>query len=295
MPANPPAPVSRFVSAPDGLRLHLLDWDCGGRGMPVVCLPGLARTAEDFTALAERLAPARRVLALDYRGRGGSARDPDWKNYDIAVENADVLAQLTAVGIDSAFIVGTSRGGLHAMLLSATRPALLRAVVLNDIGPVIEVVGLLRISGYVGKLPQPASWPDAIDLMKRIMSSQFSGLDEAAWETFARLTFKETDGRLETRYDPALHRQLELLDLQAPVPQLWPQFDGLRHLPTLVLRGENSDLLSRDTLAQMRRRHEGLETHEVAGQGHAPLLLDVATLDVIADFIGRAERTGQPH
>lgn len=280
-----PDPVSRFHSAPDGLKLHLLDHDPGGEATPVVCLPGLTRTAMDFDALARRLARQRRVISIDYRGRGLSERDRDWTNYDPLVENADILAQLTAIGVGEAIFVGTSRGGIHAMIFSATRPAMVKGAVLNDIGPVIETKGITRIRGYVGKLPTPTSWSDASDLARRVMSAQFTALTDADWETYARLTFEEKDGRLVARYDPALAKGLEALDLNAPLPTLWPQFEGLRHVPVLALRGENSDLLSPDTLAEMARRHPRLETQTVEGQGHAPLLLDDATISRIEKFV----------
>ena len=285
-----PEPVSRFMSAPDGLKLHLVDYDPGTPATPVVCLPGLSRTAADFDALARVLSRARRVVAIDYRGRGLSEHDKDWRNYDLAVENADILAQLTAIGVDEAIIVGTSRGGIHAMLFAATRPGLPRAVVLNDIGPVIEAKGLARIRGYVGKLPPPHSLADAVDLGKRIMSAQFTGLDEARWEAWARLTFEEKDGRFLPRYDTRLMKTLEPLDLEAPIPQMWAQFEGLRAIATLVIRGENSDLLSRETLAEMRRRHPRCEAWEAPGEGHAPLLVDDAAIARIAGFIESADQ-----
>ena len=149
-----------FVSAADGLRLFARDYGPRtGTALAVVCLPGLARTCADFHELALSLSqdgkPSRRVLALDYRGRGRSEYDRDWRNYDLKVELADVLAVLTAASIEEAMFVGTSRGGLLTMALSAARPALLRGAVLNDIGPVIEGRGLARIRGYVGKLPAP--------------------------------------------------------------------------------------------------------------------------------------------
>ena len=286
---TPIVPVSRFISAPDGLKLHLLDYDFGGRATPVVCLPGLARTADDFDPLARVLSRSRRVISVDYRGRGRSESDPDWKNYDIPVENADILAQLTAIGVAEAIIIGTSRGGLHAMLLAATRPALLRAVVLNDIGPVIEAKGLARIRGYIGKLPAPNSWSDAVDLARRIMSAQFTGVSDKEWDAYARLTFEEKDGRFQPRYDQRLSKQLEALNFEAPLPTLWPQFEGLRNVPVLALRGENSDLLSIETLAEMGRRHPRLETHIVPGQGHAPLLLDDPTIERILQFVMTAD------
>ena len=202
--------VSRFVRASDGLTLHVRVYGAApDRAWPVVCLPGLTRNAQDFHTLARLLAThperPRRVLALDYRGRGLSARDPDWRNYDIQVEMNDVLALLAALGVGEAAFVGTSRGGLITMALAAARPALLKAVVLNDIGPVIDGKGLIRIRGYVGKLPKPKSWDEAIDALQRLQGAQFPGLDREGWmvarppETWHRAPPTGTAG--SSRYD----------------------------------------------------------------------------------------------
>lgn len=286
---------SHFYSAPDGLKLHAREY--GSRlsaATPVLCLPGLARTAEDFDALARALAGGaaggpRRVVALDYRGRGLSDRDPNWKNYDLRVENADILASMDALGVEHAIFVGTSRGGLHTMMTAATRPAAIRAAILNDIGPVIEAQGMARIRGYVGKLPSPRSWSDAVDLAKRVMDAQFTGLGEDDWLAYAKLTFEETDGRFIPRCDTKLMKTLEGIDLEAPLPTAWPQFEGLAGVPVLSLRGENSDLLSEETVAEMGKRHPRFHAHTVAAQGHAPLLLDEPTIGVICEFVTRAD------
>ncbi|MDB5643702.1 MAG: Alpha/beta hydrolase [Hyphomicrobiales bacterium] len=282
---------SRFISGPDGLKLHLRDY--GPRdsaALPVVCLPGLARTAEDFDKLARAIAGGqagapRRVVAIDYRGRGLSERDPDWKHYDLGVESADIQSLLAAVEIPEAIFVGTSRGGIHCMLLAAFRPTLLRAVVMNDIGPVLEPRGLARIRGYVGKLPAPKSWADAVAMFKQVSGAHFTALSDANWLDYARLTLQEKDGQIVSRYDPMLMKVLEGMDLEAPLPDLWPQFEALGHLPLLVIRGENSDLLSEATLAEMLRRHKGAQSLIVPGQGHAPLLLDAPSIARICDFI----------
>lgn len=284
--------TSRFIHAPDGLRLHWRDFDPGGHALPVVCLPGLARTAADFDVLARRIAsgshgPARRVIALDYRGRGLSDRDPDPARYDILVENADILAVLAAANIARATFIGTSRGGLHIMALGATRPNVLAAAVLNDIGPVIEASGLLRIRNYVGKLPTPKDMEDAIDLARTLMGGQFTSLEKADWQAYAELTFEWRDGTLQPRYDPRVSEALKSLDIEAGLPELWPQFDALKSIPLLILRGENSDLLSSETVAGMIQRHPGAESHVVPNQGHAPLLLDEPTLARIDKFIDR--------
>ena len=288
------AGVSRFVSARDGLRLHARDYETdAATGLPVVCLPGLSRTADDFDALAAALAsgayaPARRVLALDYRGRGQSAWDPDPRRYDLRVESDDIASVLTALGVSRAVFVGTSRGGLHIMMLAALRPTFLAAAVLNDIGPVIASQGLARIKSYIGKMPQLGSWADAVAALRRIADSRFTGLSEEDWQAYARLTFEERDGIIGSRYDPALMVNLEAMDLAA-IPELWDQFDGLAHLPLMVIRGENSDLLEATTAAAMVERHPGCELVEVPGQGHAPLLLDETTISQIARFIARCE------
>ncbi|HKG82932.1 MAG TPA: alpha/beta hydrolase [Beijerinckiaceae bacterium] len=252
-----------FVSAADGLRLFARDYGPRtGTALAIVCLPGLARTSADFHELALSLSQdgkrSRRVLALDYRGRGRSEYDRDWRNYDVKVELADVLAVLTAASIEEAIFVGTSRGGLLTMALSAARPALLRGAVLNDIGPVIEGRGLARIRGYVGKLPAPADYGEAVDMLKKLMSAQFTALSEEEWRSWAEATWKEENGRLVTDYDPALARTLESIDLEAPLAPFWFLFEGLKRVPVLALRGANSDLLSAETFAAMGRAHRDL-------------------------------------
>jgi pimeloyl-ACP methyl ester carboxylesterase len=282
-------PTSRFFTAKDGLRLHMRDWGAPTGALPMVCLPGLSRTAADFDVLAARLAATRRVMALDYRGRGLSDRDPDWKHYDLFVENIDILTVLEAAGVEAAIFVGTSRGGLHTMLLTGTRPQILRGVVLNDIGPVLEKEGLRRIQSYVGKLPTPASWAEAVGIAKGIMGARFTGLSEADWEAYAQLTFEETASGFTTRYDPAIMLAFGQMDLEKPIPALWPQFEALAPVPVLAIRGENSDLLSPETLTEMASRHPNFEALTVPGQGHAPLLMDEPTLARIEAFVARID------
>lgn len=290
---------SRFVRAGDGLVLHARVYGAAPDGAtPVVCLPGLARHAEDFHALAMRLSrdgeSPRRVLALDYRGRGLSERDPDWRKYDVATEVQDVLAVLAALDVPQAVFVGTSRGGLITMALAAIRPTVLRAAVMNDIGPVVDAKGLIRIRGYVGKLPTPRSMPEGVDALRRLQGAQFPALDEAGWEALARGTWNvRDDGSLVLAYDPALMKSLEGLDLERAPPALWELFEGLAHVPVLALRGAHSDILSGETLAEMGRRHPRMETQEVAGEGHAPLLRGVLA-ERIARFIAEAEADGAP-
>ena len=290
MPNAQPQSVDGFASAPDGLKVHYVEYGSTlDPGTPVVCLPGLARSAEDFAPLARALAfesaTRRRVLALDYRGRGLSEYDRDWNNYNLAVENADILAVLAATEVSRAIVIGTSRGGLHAMTLAAVRPALLHATVLNDIGPIVEPLGLLRIKGYVGKLPAPRNVDEAVDILKSTMSAHFTGLSDEEWRIYARTTFVEKNGKLIARYDLRLTKTLDAITPDMPRIDLWPQFEALAQRPVLVIRGENSDVLSDRTFVEMQQRCATCEGYVAPGQGHAPLLVDAPTIARIAAFV----------
>ena len=286
------AAISTFLSAPDGLRLHAR---CHGRRsaqpLPVVCLPGLARTAADFDALGTALAGhpshGRRVVALDYRGRGQSEYDRDPVNYSFQTELADVLAAVTALDCSPAIFVGTSRGGILTMLLAALRPTAIAGVVLNDIGPVIEPKGLMRIKGYVGKLPQPRSFEEGAEILRRLFDAQFPKLTPQDWLASAHRAFKQDKDRLVPTYDVNLAKTMKGIDFERPLPPLWPQFDALRNVPMMAIRGANSDILSAATVEAMRARRTALETLEVPDQGHAPLLAETDVIERIADFAAR--------
>ena len=277
-----------FTTSQDGIPLFArrIGPAVGGR-TPVVCLPGIARTTADFEEIAAALSAEgpRAVWAFDYRGRGRSGYDPTWQNYDLRIELGDVTDQMTAHGIGEAIFLGTSRGGILTMLIGMTRPAALRGAILNDVGPVIDGKGLARIRSYVGKLPQPQSYGEAGAILKRVSSSQFPHLDEAGWQKLARRTWREENGKLVPVYDANLLKTLELINLEAPLPELWPQFEALGHVPVLVLRGEHSDILARETAEAMCTRHPACTLWQVPGEGHAPLLEDAPTIERLKAFV----------
>jgi pimeloyl-ACP methyl ester carboxylesterase len=289
---------SIFVSAPDGLRLHVREHGAAtAPGMPVVCLPGLTRTTADFDDLARALAaskPSRRVIALDSRGRGRSAYDPNPKNYTPAVELTDLLAVLNVINISQAVFVGSSRGGILTMLLAPIHPEMIAGAVLHDIGPVIESQGVARINSYVGKLRLPQNLQEGAVALRELFGTQFPKLTAAQWLGAAERTWNVQAGKLVQTYDPALAESLADFDVEHPLPPLWNEFDALARVPVLVIRGANSDILSPATIGEMQTRHRNLEVIEVADQGHVPLLDTPELIDPIAAFIRRCETAARP-
>ncbi|WP_095203230.1 alpha/beta fold hydrolase [Mesorhizobium carmichaelinearum] len=284
-----------FHAAPDGLRLHARVYgEANSEHWPVVCLPGLTRNARDFHQLALYLSTrspvARKVVAFDYRGRGQSAHDPDVSRYNVGVEAGDILAGLAALGIEEAAFIGTSRGGLIIHVLGALRPAALKAIVLNDIGPVIEPAGLAHIQTYLERAPKPKTFAEAVDAQRGVHGKDFPVLTDVDWTRMVSALYRDTDQGLLPDFDPKLVDTVANLDLSQPLPALWPQFDTLAAIPLLTIRGANSRLLSADTMRQMREHHPMMETITVDGQGHAPFLETGSLPGDIATFLDRAER-----
>lgn len=287
-----------FLSAADGLKLHARDYgrlNAAARArLPLVCLPGLTRNVRDFHGLALGLAgdptAPRRVVGFDYRGRGGSEWDRDPARYSILVEAEDVLAGMAALGLEHAIFLGTSRGGLIMHALAAIRPTAMAAAILNDIGPVVEGAGLAQIKAYLTRAPKPATWGEAAAIQKDVHGKAFPALTDPDWADFARAIYVEKKGRLVADYDPALLDGLKDMNFSVPLPTLWPQFDALATRPTMVLRGENSKLLSEETVAQMKARAPAISAHTVAGHGHAPILHLSGLPDLIAGFLRSVDR-----
>ena len=267
-------------SATDGLQLAARDYGRRRPGtgdrLPVVCLPGFTRNSADFHFLARLLceneeAP-RRVVCLDYRGRGESQWDLDKQNYNIQQETDDVLAGCAALGIKHGAFIGTSRGALIIHALAAMRPGIMAAAVLNDTGPKVDGAGLAQIMAYHDRLASATTLLDLAHQMKKLQGSGFPALTDADWSHLAEASFRQLKGRIASRFDPVLMDMLRSIDLNSPLPTLWPQFDGLRHIPLLTIRGENSALLSEETMAEMARRHATMWCYTAPGQAHAPVL-----------------------
>ena len=271
----------------DGLKLA---WAEEGAGLPVLCLPGLTRNAADFDELAAALGGRFRLIRLTRRGRGTSDRDPDWKNYNVAVEARDVVEFLDFLRLPKVTIVGTSRGGLIAMVLAATVKDRLAGVLLNDIGPVLEAEGLANIMSYLGVPPKAKTHAEVVLALEARMGDRFPQLPPEKWLSLAERWFDQGPDGLVLNYDPRLREALEAAE--GPAPDMWPLFDALAGLPLAVVRGANSDLLSAATVAEMARRHPGLIAAEVPGRGHVPFLNEpeaFAAFEALMAEVARAE------
>jgi pimeloyl-ACP methyl ester carboxylesterase len=283
---------SVFVSAHDGLRIHVREYGArAAPGLPVVCLPGLARTVADFDVLAPMLVagpPQRHVVAIDLRGRGHSDHDTDHANYNCTVELADIVSVLIALGVGPAMFVGSSRGGVLTMMLATVHPTAIAGVVLHDVGPVTEAKGVARLRGYLGKLPHPRTYEEGAEILRRLLSAQFPKLTAEQWLAGARRAWHLKQGALKPAYDIGIARALSGIDIERPIPSLWHEFDALAGVPMLVIRGANSDILSAATVEAMRARRTKMEMIEVADQGHAPLL-EGDLVRQIASFVQACE------
>lgn len=284
------------VVTDDGLRLHGRDYGSAHSGqIPIVCLPGLSRNSRDFHLFATRLASeGRRIVSLDYRGRGLSDWDSNKGNYNIVREAQDAVLALDQLGIRRAAFVGTSRGGLILHVLGGMIAERIAAIVFNDIGPVIESEGLMRIRDYLSPRPKLTGLSDAADHLKAIYGADFPALAKTDWRDMAEAIYREIDGTLKADFDPALVEPLRSMDFSAPLPDLWKQFDALAGIPLLIVHGHNSRLLSRKTVAEMLLRHPNAGTVTVKGQGHAPLLQIDDVYQPVASFLRRRLKTKRP-
>ena len=278
--------MSERFHARDGRRLAYQD--SGGDGPPVLCLAGLTRNASDFAWIAGHLAERYRVIRLDSRGRGESewAEDPV-AEYQVPVEARDAVALLDHLGIARAALIGTSRGGILGMTIGATDPGRLSCLVLNDVGPVVEPAGLAKIMGYLGMEPGWSSFSEAATALAQSMGAAFPDLTGEQWLSFARTVFADEEGRPRLTYDPRLR---EAVAAGLPPADLWHLFDCLRDVPILTIRGENSDILSAETLAEMQRRRPDMAAVTVPDRGHVPFLDEPEAVDAIDAFLAAHAR-----
>jgi pimeloyl-ACP methyl ester carboxylesterase len=273
-----------WFDSDDGLKLFSRVHAAHAADAPVVlCLHGLMRNSRDFDDLAAHLAGRYRVIVPDVRGRGLSARDGNFNNYQIPRYVKDVLALLAGLGAPRVRVIGTSMGGLMAMVLAAMQPALVARIVLNDVGPEVDPVGLARIRGYAGKTAPVKSWEEATAQVRSLYAAAWPGLPDSRWEEIVRLSYRaNAEGILEVDADPLISEPLK--DTKAVAPDLWPLWKSLR-APILAIRGATSDILNAATLERMQREKPDLKTLTVANRGHTPLLDEPECLAAIDEFL----------
>jgi pimeloyl-ACP methyl ester carboxylesterase len=276
-----------FYTSQDGLRLFARDYgDRASMKTPVLCLPGLTRNSKDFDQIAVHLAHERRVICADFRGRGRSQYCENPSDYTPFHEMQDTLDLMAAAGVAQAVFIGTSRGGIVTMLLGAHRPNAIRGAILNDIGPELEMAGLKRIAGYVGIGDAPANWDEAAIRVRMMNEREFPTVSGAEWRAYSKRTFAEENGAPKVDYDVRIGQVMrKSMESGAAAPTLWPQWKALGHVPALVIRGENSDLLSAETLQRMGEEYPRLRALTVKDRGHAPFLDEAEAVAAIDAFL----------
>lgn len=275
--------------APDGL--DLFAWRYGPADAPLtaLCMHGLTRNHRDFEPMIAKLNGRFAFVAVDVRGRGRSARDPDPSHYTPATYAGDMIALLDHLGLQRVALIGTSMGGLMSMLMMRTVPERVLGVVLNDVGPVLERAGLQRIAGYVTEVKPLADWTAAAEAVARVQADIFPDYGSDDWMAFARRTFRELpSGEVIPDYDPAITRTVgDVKPWIALRFAMWRLFKAMRKAPLLVIRGETSDILSERTAARMLRRHPDAALVTVPRVGHAPILDEPEAVTAIDAFLTR--------
>ena len=278
-----------YYASADGLRLHARFYEQAGVESPaVLCLAGLTRNSRDFEELAPHLACRYRVLCPDLRGRGFSQHDPNQQNYQPVTYLADILALLKTLSVTRVAVIGTSLGGLLAMMLAATKQDTVAGIVLNDIGPEVDPAGLARIRGYAGQLPAVHTWDEAVAQLQTVHSQAWPGVDQSTWLRLARRSYRENaSGHPVLDYDPGIGNALRSAPAQPA--DLWPLWAALGPVPALAIRGERSDILSPATFERMQREKPDLVRQTVARRGHVPLLDEPDCLPAIDAFLARLD------
>lgn len=276
--------IDVFYPSAAGLRLYARDYPGPTAQSPVIlCLPGLTRNSKDFAQLADELQQTHRVICPDQRGRGRSARDTDASRYRPDQYARDMITLLNLLNIPELIIIGTSLGGLMAIMMLGAAPARIKAVVLNDIGPEVDPRGIARIAGYVGKSVVANNWEEAAQQTALINGAAFPDYVSGDWHAMARELYVQEGNLPVLDYDPLIAQGIVA---GTATPNLWPLFDKVGETPMLVIRGQTSDVLSVETLAEMTHRLPHLTSVTIACCGHAPTLNEPDARIAIRRFLG---------
>lgn len=273
----------------DGIRLHARVYDphdaADEAAIPLFCIPGLTRNARDFDVLAPHLAQHRRVYALDLRGRGDSGYAKDAMTYTPLTYVQDVIALIDELGLSRIILVGTSLGGLVTMILNVMRPGLVAGAVLNDVGPEIEAAGLERIRGYVGQASSFPTWVHCARAVADANVGVFPDWTLQDWLVAVKRSHKLTpEGVIVADYDANIAQPFKVPGGEAGV-DLWPAFEALATVPTLIVRGGLSDILAAESVERMMVRLQHGRSVTVPAVGHAPTLDEPSAVAAIDAFV----------
>lgn len=280
-----------WYQSSDGLRLYARDYNSaqlGAQAPVILCMHGLTRNSADFTDICDLLADSCRLIVADQRGRGNSEYDPDPQNYNPMTYVQDMFVLLENLAINSVILMGTSMGGLMAMLMTASQPDLIRGLIINDVGPEVAPAGLARIKGYVGRTEAVDNWDQAIAHVRSINAVAFPKFTEQQWSRFTRFLYREDEqGRPYLAYDPAISASLDedREPDQSAAPDLWPVFELIAAKPMLLIRGALSDILAPQCVQRMCTIKPDLTAVEIAEVGHAPMLNETRAVQAIKDFL----------
>ena len=279
-----------WYSSADGLCLYARDYQssapASGKRPVVLCMHGLTRNSADFEGISRVLANNYRVIAVDQRGRGLSAYDSNAENYNPMVYVQDMFSLLESEGIAKVILLGTSLGGIMAMMMTAMKPELVQAVIINDIGPEVSKKGLDRLQGYVGKSTPVTDWEEAARQSAAINGNAFPDASDKDWQQFARRTYREDRaGCLRLAYDPKISLAFNNTESNSAAPDLWPVYDQIIDTPMLLIRGELSDILDLKCVAKMQQKKPNLAVSKIPNVGHAPMLSEPIAQAAIEDFL----------
>lgn len=275
-----------YYESSDGLSLYARDYTHASPRATILCMHGLTRNSADFSGIADHLAQHYRLVVAEQRGRGNSQWDSNEENYQPAVYVRDMFTLLDYLDLEQVVLMGTSLGGLMSMIMVSLQQHRFSAVIMNDIGPVVNPAGLERIKDYVGKSVAVSNWDEAVAQQKAINGKEFPDFSDAQWLAFARALYRENaQGVPVIAYDPAISRPMNEAQDKAVPPDLWPAFEAMKPLPVLLIRGASSDILAPDCVTEMQSRKPDLVVAEIPNRGHAPILDEPTSIAAIDSFL----------
>lgn len=268
----------------DGLKLYARDYNASAQ-QTIICIPGLTRNSKDYVDFCDYFSGQYRVIAVDLRGRGRSQYDDNVINYNPLTYAQDILQLIHCFDLSDVILVGTSLGGLVSMILANLAPNVVKGIVLNDIGPEINPVGVDRIKSYVGKASVFHSWADAVASVRSVHDSELPGMTDAQWLSFTKGLMNEDEfGAITFAYDIKIAQWVNDTDDSPKQADLWPQFDNMLDVPLLVIRGAHSDILHKQCVDKMLSKHHNMQYCEIEHRGHTPMLNEPQSIAILDDF-----------